>query len=190
MISPGEHVSLKGQLLVASPGLMDPNFFRTVVLIVEHGDQGAAGIVLNRPSDASLAEGPLDGWDTIAADPPLVFVGGPVSPTDAVCLARPAPNTPPEGFEPVVDGLGVVDLAADPSLVRPTLDRVRVFVGYAGWQPGQLEDEIDEGAWLVVEADSDDALDDEPELLWSRVLERQGGRLALLARYPDDPSTN
>lgn len=170
-------MSLKGQLLVATPGLLDPNFFRTVVLLLEHTDEGAVGVVLNRPSDFELVA-TLPDWETRAAAPPVVFVGGPVAEGTAICLGRVGGQ----------DGITVVDASRDPDDLAA--DEVRFFSGYAGWGSGQLEDEIDEGAWIVVEADPDDALDDEPELLWSRVLERQGGDLALLARYPDDPSTN
>jgi putative transcriptional regulator len=181
---------LKGRLLVATPGLLDPNFFRTVILIFEHSDEGAAGVVLNRPSETSLDEGPLGGWDDLAADPPLVFVGGPVAPGAAVCLARPAPHILPDGFEPIVDGLGVLDLAADPSDVRAALDRLRVFSGYAGWDAGQLEAEIEEGAWYVLDADPEDALSSQPGGLWRFVLKRQGGKLALVANFPADPNMN
>jgi putative transcriptional regulator len=173
----GYRGSLKGKLLVATPALLDPNFFRTVVLLLEHGEDGAVGVVLNRPSDFELVA-TLPDWEDRAAAPSVVFVGGPVAEGTAICLGR-------VGGE---DGITVVDASRDPDDLAA--HEVRFFSGYAGWGAEQLEDEIDEGAWLVVDADPDDALDDEPERLWSRVLERQGGRLALLARYPDDPSTN
>ena len=170
-------MSLKGQLLVATPALLDPNFFRTVVLLLEHTEEGAVGVVLNRPSDFELVA-TLPDWEERAAAPTVVFVGGPVAEGTAICLGRVDGQ----------DGITVVDASRDPDDLAA--DEVRFFSGYAGWGSGQLEDEIDEGAWLVVDADPDDALDDEPERLWSRVLERQGGDLALLAHYPDDPSTN
>src|SRR5947208_5598536 len=151
---------LKGRLLVATPGLLDTNFFRTVVLVVEHTDEGAAGVVLNRPTDTELA-GPLEDWRGMAADPPLVFFGGPVSPTDAVCLARSGPDGRPPGFEPVVDGLGVLDLSVRAHEMHPRVDRLRVFAGYAGWDAGQLERELREGAWYVLDADPEDALTSE-----------------------------
>lgn len=182
--------SLKGRLLVATPGLIDPNFFRTVVLIVEHNEEGAAGIVLNRPSDMSLEGGPLDGWDEVAADPPLVFVGGPVSPEAAVCLARANPDGRPAGWEPVTGGLGVLDLGMQLSEVRGQVDRVRVFAGYAGWGPRQLEAEIEEGSWYVFDADPEDALSSQPGGLWRFILKRQGGKLALVANFPADPTMN
>ena len=181
--------ALKGRLLVATPGLLDANFFRTVVLIVEHSDEGAAGVVLNRPTDTELA-GPLSDWRGKAADPPLVFVGGPVQPDSAVCLARSAPGSDPPGFEPVVDGLGVLDLSREAGETRPGVDRLRVFAGYAGWAAGQLERELAEGAWYVLDADPEDALTSEPGGLWRFVLRRQGGKLALVSNFPADPTMN
>lgn len=182
--------TLKGRLLVASPALLDPNFFRTVVLLVEHNDEGAAGVVLNRPSDRPLVDGPLEGWEDLAADPALVFVGGPVQPAAAVCLGRARPDVVPDGFEPILDRLGVVDIGREAADLRPALDRIRVFAGYAGWGAGQLEGEIDEGAWYVLDADPEDALSQQPGGLWRFVLKRQGGHLALVANFPADPTMN
>jgi putative transcriptional regulator len=176
---------LKGRLLVATPGLLDQNFFRTVVLVVDHTDEGAAGVVLNRPTETELG-GPLSGWKRLAADPPLVFMGGPVSPDGAVCLAR-SRGAPPTGFQPVIDGLGVLDLSEEHT---DGVDRLRVFAGYAGWQAGQLERELAEGDWYVLDADPEDALTSEPGGLWRFVLRRQGGKLALVSNFPADPSMN
>jgi putative transcriptional regulator len=181
--------ALKGRLLVATPGLLDQNFFRTVILVVEHSDEGAAGVVLNRPTDTELG-GPLEDWRGKAADPPLVFVGGPVSPDAAVCLARSRLDAQPPGFEPVVDGLGVLDLSEEAAVTHGAVDRVRVFAGYAGWEAGQLERELTEGAWYVLDADPEDALTSEPGALWRFVLRRQGGQLALVSNFPADPSMN
>jgi putative transcriptional regulator len=183
--------ALKGRLLVATPALVDPNFFRTVVLIVEHNDDGAAGVVLNRPSEMELDETPLDTWRGAAADPALIFVGGPVSPTAAVCLARmsSAPHAE-SGWQPVIDGLGVLDLDRNIDDVRTNLDRLRVFAGYAGWTGGQLEREIEEGSWYVLDADPEDALSSQPGGLWRFVLKRQGGQFALVANFPADPAMN
>lgn len=185
-----DQASLRGRLLVATPALMDPNFFRSVVLIVEHTDEGAAGVVLNRPSETGLDEGPLDGWSSLAAEPQLVFVGGPVAPDAAVCLARTGPETAPPGWQPVIGGLGVLDLTVDLDEVRPGVDRIRVFAGYAGWGSGQLESELEEGSWYVVDADPEDALTAMPGALWRFVLRRQHGKLALVANFPADPSMN
>lgn len=180
---------LKGKLLVATPGLIDPNFFRTVVLVVEHTEEGAAGVVLNRPSETELG-GRLEGWKNMAAEPKQVFVGGPVQPDGAVCLALAAADGRPDHWEPVVDGLGVVDLGHEPETPRSGLDRVRVFAGYAGWESGQLESELDQGSWYVLDADPEDALTTMPGALWRFVLRRQGGKLAMVSQFPIDPSTN
>lgn len=180
--------SLKGRLLVATPSLDDPNFFRTVVLVIEHGDEGALGVVLNRPSQLEVSE-PLPAWADVAAQPSVVFVGGPVSPSSAICLGRMAWG---EGHdrEPLVGSVGAVDLNLAPAEVTPRPQVVRVFAGYAGWGPRQLEAEILSGGWFVVDAEPDDALSPAPDDLWSGVLRRQSGRLAMLANYPLDPSTN
>jgi len=180
---------LKGRLLVATPGLLDTNFFRTVVLVVDHNEEAAAGVVLNRPTSTELG-GPLEAWRGMAADPPLVFVGGPVEPEAAVCLGRITPDASPPGFQPVVDGLGVIDLGRRPSEVGAGVDRVRVFAGYAGWNAGQLERELEEGAWYLLDADPEDALTSQPGGLWRFVLHRQGGQLALVSNFPADPTMN
>lgn len=185
-----EFQTLAGRLLVATPALMDANFFRSVVLIVEHSEEGAAGVVLNRPSETELTEGPLDDWRPLAAEPQLVFVGGPVAPDSAVCLARTAPDSQPPGWQPVMGGLGVLDLALGVGEVRDGVDRLRVFAGYAGWGAGQLEGEVETGSWYVVDADPEDALTSMPGALWRFVLRRQSGRLALVANFPADPSMN
>jgi len=179
---------LKGRLLVATPNLSDPNFFRTVVLIIEHGDDGALGVVLNRPSELEVAE-PLPAWAEVAAQPPVVFVGGPVSPSSAICLARVG-TADGDGWEPLVGSVGAVDLNLDPDETTPRPQEVRVFAGYAGWGPRQLEAEILSGGWFVVDAEPGDALVQVPDDLWSAVLRRQPGRLAMFAHYPPDPTMN
>ncbi len=186
-------VSLTGRLLVASPALPDPNFDRTVVLLLAHGEEGAAGVVLNRPSAMGVGE-PLPKWERLAAEPPVVFVGGPVAPGGAICLAT-APEPVPDpgeaaGWTPLLDDLGTVDLERDPDDVGIGVTAVRVFAGYAGWGAGQLEREISVGAWFVLPARRGDAMSDDPGGLWKRVLRRSGGRLALVAAYPADPELN
>lgn len=181
--------TLKGRLLVATPSLGDPNFEHAVILLLEHGEDGAVGVVLNRPTGTDLAD-PLPGWSRLAAEPPVVFVGGPVSPDAAICLARSWPDELLEAYEPLMDSLGTLDLSADPDEVAAGVQGVRVFVGYAGWGPGQLEGEIAAGAWWVVDASPDDALSAEPEELWRSVLRRQPGRLAMFANYPANPAMN
>lgn len=180
---------LKGRLLVATPNLGDPNFERTVVLMLEHGDEGALGVVLNRPSELDLAD-PLPEWARAAAHPPVVFIGGPVAPSAAVCLARVGAPGAAQGWQPLLGPVGTLDLDSDPDEALPRLQEIRVFAGYAGWAPGQLEGEIAAGGWFVVDADAADPLSPAPEHLWSAVLRRQRGSLALFAAYPPDPSLN
>jgi putative transcriptional regulator len=187
--------SLKGQLLVATPALGDPNFDKTVIFVLEHNAEGALGLVLNRPTDTDFVD-PLPDWYGFAAYPPVVFVGGPVAHQSAIGLARVArvaasdAGEPVDGFVPVLGTIGTVDLSMRPEDLRPEVEEVRVFAGYAGWSDDQLEAEIDAGAWFVVSARPDDALSTNPEGLWSQVLRRQPGRLALFANFPPDPALN
>jgi putative transcriptional regulator len=180
--SSGHHhgmASLRGRLLLAGPGLMDPNFFRAVVLMLEHTDEGALGVVLNRPTDLPVREA-LPPWAETVSDPPVVFVGGPVAPGTAIALGRST------DVEPVVGAFGMVDLDEEPE----TWHDVRLFSGYAGWGPGQLEDELIEDAWLVLDSRPEDIATDDADDLWANVLARQRGPLSLLARYPDEPAFN
>jgi len=185
----------KGRLLVATPNLADPNFERTVILLLEHGDEGAVGVVLNRPSRMDLSE-PLPEWARAAAHPSVVFIGGPVAPGAAVCLAQVATSSNPEstvltdGWQRLLGPVGTMDLDSDPDEAIPRLEQIRVFAGYAGWGPHQLEAEIADGGWFVVDAEASDPLSPAPEDLWTSVLRRQPGTLALFAAYPPDPSLN
>jgi putative transcriptional regulator len=176
---------------VATPPLEDPNFDRTVVFMLEHHDEGAIGVVVNRPTEEEL-DGPLDRWIDLEAPPGGVFAGGPVELDALIALARTrTPVTEPAEFLSPVTGLIVsADLTADPALVAPAVDGVRIFRGYAGWGPGQLDAEIEAGAWLVLDAQVDDLFGDDPDQLWRTVLRRQPGRLAWLANAPDDLEWN
>ena len=177
--------SLRGQLLVATPDLADPNFSRTVVLVLDHGDEGALGVVLNRPIELSVAE-VLPDWAHLSSAPACLFVGGPVAPTAVIGLGRGDGPV----FQPLFDGLGTLDLDLDPADYAPTMAELRVFVGYAGWGPGQLESELAAGGWLVLDLLPDDPFSGAPSQLWAAVLRRQGGRVAMFALAPEDPSTN
>jgi len=181
----------KGRLLVATPLLNDPNFERTVILMLEDNEDGALGLVLNRPSPLEVGE-PLPDWADLSATPPVVFVGGPVSRSSVIALARcsEGPDISEETWTSVLGPIGVLDLTADAALLHATVGDVRVFAGYAGWDAEQLRAEIAEGAWFVVDADPDDATTDEPDGLWRRVLRRQRNPLCLFANYPDDISAN
>jgi putative transcriptional regulator len=182
---------LKGKLLVANPALRDPNFDRTVVLVLEHTEEGALGLVLNRPSETTVDD-VLPQWDRLAAEPTVVFVGGPVQPSAAICVGRlnaADGEEPEEGWKHLFMSLATVDLERDPDELAE-LERVRVFAGYAGWGPGQLEGELEAEGWFVFDALPDDALSERAEDLWRLVLRRQGGRFALLSTFPPDPSAN
>ncbi|MGH8921664.1 MAG: YqgE/AlgH family protein [Acidimicrobiales bacterium] len=187
--------AIRGRLLVANPELPDPNFDRTVVLVLAHGDDGALGVVLNRPSETGLDE-TLPRWEVVASVPPVVFVGGPVS-QDTVIGVGGAPDgmaadeaAEGSGWVPITGELGTLDLQQDPDDLPAALRGLRIFVGYAGWGPGQLESEIAAGGWWVVDADVDDAFSEDPARLWQRVLRRQPGHLALVSSYPADPELN
>jgi putative transcriptional regulator len=181
--------SHRGQLLVATPVIGDANFDRTVVLVLEHGDDGALGLVLNRPTDVAVLD-PLPEWNGLAAQPSVVFVGGPVEQGAAIGLARARLDDPAEGWSPVLEGIGTLDLSRDPAELAAGIEQVRVYAGYAGWGPGQLEGELSVDAWLVVNPQPEDILCDHPDTLWNSVLKRQGGDLALLSYCPSDPSSN
>lgn len=181
----------KGRLLLATPPLEDPNFDRTVIYVLEHHDEGALGLVLNRPSPEELEE-PLDAWVDLQSDPSRVFVGGPVDPEALIALARTLEplDEPDEHLAPLSGDIASADLASDPSAMILAISALRVFRGYSGWGPGQLEGEIDAGAWLVLDPDPTDVFTAAPDELWRAVLRRQPGRLAWLADAPDDLAAN
>jgi putative transcriptional regulator len=179
--------SLSGQLLLASPTLMDPNFRRTVVLIGVHSEEGAMGVVLNRPSAVTVGEA-VPQLEQVLEEREPVYVGGPVQPSAIVFLA--------EFLDPTPAGLLVLGRIGFPApnagideLTEATARR-RVFAGYAGWGEGQLDAEVDQGDWIAHSAIPDDVFTEVPEELWSKVLMRKGGSYALIARMPPDPSVN
>jgi putative transcriptional regulator len=184
-----------GQLVVATPSLVDPNFERTVVLLLQADpDDGALGLVLNRPTGTGVGE-VLPEWAGLAADPGVVFVGGPVQPNAAICLGHGRPGATAVAAFSVLEGVpgtsvGTVDLDVPPESLAPAVSEVRLFAGYAGWSAGQLEAEVDEGAWWVLDALPGDAFAAQPEDLWPVVLRRQGAPIAFAASYPADPTLN
>ncbi len=171
---------LTGKLLVATPRLIDPNFYRAVVLIVQHDEEGTLGLVLNRVT-TEKAEGYLPAWTDYLTPPGMVHYGGPVEPEVAIGLGLTS-----SGMYAGVAGLGLVDLSQDPDDDSP---RIKVYSGYSGWSAGQLEDELSTGSWFVVPAAPDDPFA-EPETLWRKVLRRQSGLLSVVSTFPDDPSLN
>ncbi|MHB1986695.1 MAG: YqgE/AlgH family protein [Acidimicrobiales bacterium] len=190
---------------MAAPSLRDPNFYRTVVLVLACDGDGALGVVLNRPSDTPVAE-IVPSWAGHASLPGVLFSGGPVQPNAAICVGHGdlASDDSPfrssslskdaddyfGGYSPLTPAIGTVDLHRDPEEIAVKFSGLRVFKGYSGWGPGQLYAEIAEKAWYVVEGHPEDILTPEPERLWERVLKQQGGWLSVLSRHPVDPSLN
>jgi putative transcriptional regulator len=177
--------SVRGHLLVAAPSLLDPNFQRTVILVAEHSEEGALGVVLNRPAEATIGEVVPDLTPVVDPDE-TVYTGGPVQPGGVMVLAEF--EDPDEAALPVDGDLGFVALEAD--ITELGTGRARAFAGHAGWGPGQLEGELEEEAWFVAPFEREDVFTDEPDELWSRALTRKGGAYALVARMPEDPSLN
>jgi putative transcriptional regulator len=177
--------SLTGRLVVATASLADPNFALTAALILEHSEQGALGVVLNRPSSIEV-EQIVPGWSAVVVEPRVVFIGGPVMPSTVIAVGRRADGSLP-GWQPLFSEIGVVDLEADPALIMPDLQALRLFAGYAGWGAGQLEFEIESGAWFVIDSAPSDAFCADPAELWRQVLTRQGG---LFRTIPADPTLN
>ena len=178
--------SLTGQLLVASPGLHDPNFRRTVVLVTEHNEDGAAGLVLNRPTDAEVSE-VVPQLEALVDDGEPIYMGGPVQPNGVLVLGEFL--DPTDAAVPLFGSLGFPSLET-PEEVVPLTTRRRIFAGYAGWGSGQLEDELAREDWILETASNDDAFTETPGELWAEVLRRKGGIYELVARMPEDPSVN
>lgn len=182
--------STVGQLLIAEPLLGDPNFDRTVVLMIEHNDDGALGVVLNRPTELEVGA-VLGEWADLAAAPPVLYMGGPVEQNGVLGLGRRAgPDVRVPGWTSVLGDVGTVDLHLDPDDLDGRVEGIRFFAGYSGWGGGQLEAELAEGAWLVVPAVAEDVFVPDPDHMWRTVLRRQGGRVSMLANFPAHPSLN
>jgi putative transcriptional regulator len=179
-----------GMLLVATPALRDPNFVDTVVLLLDVTDEGALGVVLNRPSQVLVAD-VLEPWHGVVAEPEVLFRGGPVGTDGALAVAQLRdPGDPPVGWRPVAGLLGMVDLDTPIELVDGSLSAMRVFAGYAGWGAGQLVGEVEEGSWYVVGGQAADAFRGDTSGLWRDVMRRQPGMLAWHVNRPVDPDMN
>lgn len=179
--------SLQGQLLIAGATLEDPNFQRTVVLICEHSPAGALGLVLNRPTELVVGEVTPD-LVAVAGDDTVIGEGGPVAPHAVLVLAE-FEDVERAGL-PVVGPVGLIGEGSELAELPDEVRRARVFAGYAGWGPGQLDDELEREDWFVAPAGIDDIFDPDADDLWRRVLARKGGHYALVARMPVDPSVN
>jgi putative transcriptional regulator len=183
---------LARRLLVSVPTLGDPNFFRSVVFMIEHTDDGALGLVLNQPTETRVDD-VLEAWAPFAAAPAVAFVGGPVQQHEAVIgLAQVRDVDASDAWQPLLGRVGTIDLGRDPTDARADLEAVRLFAGYSGWGPGQLDGELEVGGWFVVDAVPDDLLTPDPSGLWRTVLRRQGGDVAVSANYPlgEGPALN
>jgi putative transcriptional regulator len=179
-----------GQLLVAAPTLPEP-FAHAVIVMLEHDESGSLGVVLNYPSTLDVGE-ILPDWRSRVLGEPVVFAGGPVATDSALALAAVPGDDEPEGFRRVVGLLGLVDLDCDARDLDDHLIALRIFAGYAGWAPGQLAGELEEGSWAV--ADLVDPLREifgnEPHDQWVDVLRRQSGTTRWWAHCPPDPRVN
>ncbi len=186
----GVERNLTGKLLLATPQIEGGVFRRSVVLILHHDDEGAQGVVLNRPMPARI-DSVLPDWQDHATSPRTLFEGGPVGLDSALGLVTvPGDRSTPMGVRKLFGSIALVDLDAPAVLVMPEVAGLRIYAGYAGWSPGQLEGEIRTGSWYVVQSESRDAFDADPGDLWVRVLRRQPGRLAYVASFPANPSLN
>lgn len=181
--------SMAGKLLVASPALDDPNFFKSVLLICSHDADSTLGVILNRPLGTNVDQ-LVPEWADGVSSPPVVFQGGPVETQAALGLGRARERGDASWVLPIPGGMGLVDLSAGPGAVDGDLDGLRIFAGHSGWGGRQLEQELVEEAWFVLDLWPDDVFCTEPLSLWSDVLRRQGGELALYASFPDDPTLN
>jgi putative transcriptional regulator len=184
-------VPAAGRLLVATPIIDEPTFARTVVLLLDHDEDGSLGVVLNRPTEVDVDD-VLPDWEPVVTGDAVVFDGGPVGRDSALGLAAVPgrEEDEPLGFRRVTGAFGLVDLDAPPELLAAEVSGLRIFAGYAGWSAGQLDDELDDGAWFVVEAEHGDAFTTEPTGLWRSVLRRQRGEMAFVSTYPHDPADN
>lgn len=182
-------VSTAGHLLVSVPGMLDDNFDRTVVFMVEHDTNGALGLVLNRPSTMTVAENlPVVIQEVVT--PQVFFVGGPVAVGGLLVLGRRSLDAEMENATPLSGPIAVVDPEALINNRVRGVEALRVFTGYSGWGPGQLDGEIEMGAWYVFESMVDDVLCVDPDRLWRSVMKRQGGKLAGQSFFPENLNVN
>jgi putative transcriptional regulator len=177
---------LTAHILISSASLYDPNFRHTVVLIGSHDDEGAVGVILNRPTEVLVADAVPPLADLAGVDAKL-FEGGPVQPTQPVLLAELRDSDRVD--LPVLGSIGFLTGEIEETL-RPSILRARVYAGYSGWGAGQLEAELAADAWIVEPARAEDVFTDQPDSLWRRILERKGGEYRRIAMVPKDPRVN
>lgn len=184
------HVSTAGQLLVATPAISDGNFDQTAIYMLHHDPVGALGVVLNRPTEVAAGE-VLPRWADLLSEPTMLFAGGPVEQNGIIGLAEVRPGAPAD-LAHVGDNATVatIDLDSDPAIAAAWVIRMRLFRGYSGWGPNQLDSEINAGAWFTVGAELDDIWDADPPTLGERIFRRQSGTLRWFANAPDEPTLN
>jgi len=183
-----DSTSLRGKLLIASPALMDPNFRRTVILVAEHGEEGAMGLVLNHESEATVGEAVPDLAQVTDADA-SIDVGGPVAGEGVVVLCDF--EDPSDAGLVVFESIGLPAVDVDLGTLATEVRRTRVFAGHAGWGPGQLEAELEGESWVVENPLPEDVFPEDPGIdLWAALWRRKGGSYELLASMPFDPSLN
>lgn len=182
-----------GSLLIASATLLDPNFTRCVLLVLDSDSNGSLGVILNRPSEVPVDE-VLASWRDVATTPPVLFRGGPVELDAALAVGSMSGSLRdadlPSGWRPLTGALGIIDLDSSPDEFLGKLTALRVYAGYTGWGADQLEGEIAEGSWHVVPALGGDVFSSAPDRLWRDVLRRQPSPLSMLATLPEDASLN
>jgi putative transcriptional regulator len=179
--------TVTGQLLIAGPTLLDPNFARTVVLVARHGEEGALGVVLNRPAEVTVGDAVPELTDVLDGSDPM-WVGGPVQPTGVVVLAEWDDPSPESGL--VTGEIGLLAARQDVEELAAGARRARAYAGYTGWGPGQLDSELEREDWIVSDTLPEDVFTEDPDDLWSAVLRRKGGSYGLVATMPLDPSVN
>jgi putative transcriptional regulator len=180
--------TLRGRLLVATPLIGQGPFWRSVVYLLDQSEDGSLGVIVNRPLDARVAD-VLPSWANAVSEPMHLFDGGPVGSDAALAVGVVRDGLQPAGWHPMSERVGLVDLDG-PVPSSGEFAALRVFAGYAGWDAGQLEAEIEEGSWLVVDASDSDVGSAEPTALWRDVLLRQSGDIRLLATFPADVDLN
>jgi len=165
--------AFKTALLLSMPQLQDPNFARTVVLLCEYNANGAFGLVLNRPTDVAASEMVRLEPPVLAANDMPLWIGGPVEPDRGWILLGDEPRAE---FKFIRDGLY---LSTSQTLLREVLEtrpapRARVLAGYAGWGPGQLDEELAQSAWLMADVDLDLVFDVAADIMWETAIRRLG----------------
>lgn len=179
-----------GELLVSTTQVSGDFFEQAVVLLLDTDDDGALGVTLNKLASTSL-DSVLPDWVGLVTPPRTLFSGGPVSPHGAICVAKLLdPTEEPPGWRRVIRDIGLLHLDTPVEIAAGGYTALRIYAGYSGWAPGQLEDELSRGLWYRVPSREEDIFTADPAGLWRRVLRRQGGAAALLSTWPEDPERN